>query len=218
MNRKRHCWTAAEDRRLTDRYPDCNTADLAAELNLAVTQVYHRANTLKLRKSQEFLRAQLYLAGQAIAQIGTHTQFQPGRKTWNKGQHFVAGGRSAETRFKPKQRPPNYKPVGSERVSKNGYRQRKLTDTGYPPHDWVCLHHIIWRSAGRDIPNGFALCFIDGNKQNIHLENLHLVSRQDLMRRNSYQNHGPEIATVIQLRGAITRQINQLERTRNEHP
>ncbi len=57
------------------------------------------------------------------------------------------------------------------------------------------------------------VCFIDGNKQNLSLDNLALLSRSDLMRLNSYHNRYPkEIARLIQLRGALMRQINKRAR------
>ena len=59
------------------------------------------------------------------------------------------------------------------------------------------------------IPPGHALIFKDGNKRNFALDNLELVSRAELMRRNSVHNYGPEIARIHQLQGAITRQINK---------
>lgn len=84
-----------------------------------------------------------------------------------------------------------------------------LTDTGVTRRDFVCIHHIVWREAGREIPSGHALVFRDGNKRNFALNNLELVSRAELMRRNSVHNYGPEIARIHQLQGAITRQINK---------
>ena len=71
------------------------------------------------------------------------------------------------------------------------------------------VHHIVWREAGREIPRGYRLTFKDGNKRNFALDNLELVSIADMMRRNTVHNYGPEIAQLVQLRGAITRQINR---------
>ena len=39
-----------------------------------------------------------------------------------------------------------------------------------------------------------------------------LVTRAELMRRNSMHRHGPELARITQLRGCITRQINRRTR------
>lgn len=79
--------------------------------------------------------------------------------------------------------------------------------------DYVNVHWIVWREAGREIPKGMALVFRDGDKSNITLDNLELVTRAELMRRNSYHNHGPEIAELVRLRAIITRQINKRSQT-----
>ena len=128
---------------------------------------------------------------------------------WNKGTRYIAGGRSAETRFQPGDKPHTWNPVGHERVSKEGYLLRKVTDTGVTRRDYRPVHHLVWQEAGREIPPGHALVFRDGDKRNFALGNLELVTRADLMRRNSYHNYGPEIAATVQLRGAIMRQINK---------
>ena len=51
------------------------------------------------------------------------------------------------------------------------------------------------------------------NRKHIALENLYLMSRADLMRRNSVHNLGPEAARVMQLVGCINRQINARSKT-----
>jgi len=71
------------------------------------------------------------------------------------------------------------------------------------------VHHLVLLEAGREVPPGHALVFRDGDKRNFALDNLELVTRGDLMRRNSYHNYGPEIAAAVQLKGAIMRQINK---------
>jgi len=47
---------------------------------------------------------------------------------------------------------------------------------------------------------------------NLALDNLQLVTRAELMKRNSYHQYGPEISKIIQLRGALALQINKRER------
>ncbi len=49
------------------------------------------------------------------------------------------------------------------------------------------------------------------------IENLELVARSELMRRNSYHTRYPkEIGRAIHLRGALVRRINRLERERED--
>ena len=74
-------------------------------------------------------------------------------------------------------------PIGSERVTKDGYLQRKVTDTGYTPKDWVAVSHIEWeKHSGRKVPKGHAVIFRDSNNRNFAPANLELISRADLMR------------------------------------
>lgn len=159
-------------------------------------QVYRKAKALLLKKDPTVIAA---------------TRFKPGQEPWNSGTHFASGGRSVETRFKPGNKPHTWRPIGTELISKEGYLERKVTDTGVTEHDYVPVHHLVWREAGREIPKGSVLVFRDGDKRNFAIDNLELVTRQELMRRNSIHNCGPEIAQLIQLRGAISRQINQRE-------
>jgi hypothetical protein len=202
-------WTEDEIRLLQEMYPGQRAQDIAERLGRTPGQVIAKAQRLGLRKTREAVAA---LARSSVADpqhpIHRH-RFQKGQVPWNKGVHYQAGGRSATTQFKVGTQPRNWLPIGSERVRSDGYLERKLTDTGVTRHDFVCIHHIIWREAGREIPPGYALVFKDGNKHNLVLDNLELVRRAALMRRNSMHNYGPEIARIYQLQGAITRQINK---------
>ncbi len=184
-------WTAYDDARLRELYDTLPASAIARELGRTRAAVKNHVNKLGLTKGHN------------------SGCFEPGMVPWNKGKAFDSGGLSHETRFKAGHLPKNYKPLGSERVSKEGYLQRKMTDTGYPPRDWVPVHHLVWRDAGREIPPGHVLRFIDGNNRNFALDNLETIHRAELMKRNSVHNYGPEIAQLVQLRGAITRQINR---------
>ncbi len=58
------------------------------------------------------------------------------------------------------------------------------------------------------------MVFRDGNRRNFAPPNLELVSRSELMRRNSHWNTlPPELAQIVQLRGALTRKINRRSQT-----
>jgi hypothetical protein len=147
---------------------------------------------------------------------GQATQFQKGQTPWNKGTHYTAGGRSAETRFKPGERRGVavnlYKPIGSERISKDGYLERKIND-GLPLQKrWRAVHLIEWEAINGPLPAGHAIAFKDGDKTNRAPDNLELITRAELMRRNTVHNYPKEIAKLVQLRGALVRQINRKTR------
>lgn len=188
-------WTDTEEATLRQLYPTHTRSQIGAVLGRSASAVQNRALKLGLKKTDNVGR------------------FGPGNPPWNKGTHWVAGGRSAETRFKPGQLSGAaralLKPIGAERLSKDGYLQRKVNNDLPIQRRWRGVHILLWESANGPLPKGYAVTFKDGNKQNITLDNLQLTARQDLMRRNSVHNHGPEIAAAIQLKGAITRQINR---------
>lgn len=202
-------WTPDELAYLRKAYPTDRAKDIAQALGCRIRQVFNMAWKLGLKKPVETIAQHAREAMQRQDHGARKTRFQPGHATWNKGTHFTAGGRSAETRFKPGQKPHTWHPIGHERITKDGYLQRKMTDTGITRHDYVPVHHLIWREAGRDIPAGHALVFKNRNKTDIRLDNLELIPRAELMRRNSVHNYGPDIARLHQLQGAITRQINR---------
>lgn len=210
---KRHDWSSTDLDLLKKLYPITRTERLARMLNLTVAKVYAKANVLGIKKSAEYLASEH--SGRLRAGQGGATRFKPGHVTWNKGMKGLEIG-GKETRFKKGHRGGRavevYKPIGSERISKDGYLQRKINDDMPLQKRWRGVHIIVWEEANGPLPAGHAVTFKDGNKKNITPNNLELVSRADLMKRNTYHNYGPEIAQLVQLKGAITRQINKRER------
>ncbi|WP_243470316.1 hypothetical protein [Vreelandella lionensis] len=53
------------------------------------------------------------------------------------------------------------------------------------------------------------MIFRDSNSRNFAPANLELISRADLMRRNSYLNLPEPLPQIVQLRGALNRKINR---------
>lgn len=73
----------------------------------------------------------------------------------------------------------NYLPIGSTRITKDGYLERKITDDPslVPARRWEFEHRLIWKEAHGEIPAGHVIVFLDGNPSNLELENLRCVSR-----------------------------------------
>lgn len=199
----------AEEIYLRDHYATRSAAEIGVILGRSMRSVYTHAHIMGLYKASSWIAERARERSNHPDHGGVAHRFKNGMVPWNKGKPFAAGGRSVETQFKPGSRPRNWQPVGHERITEDGYLQRKMTDTGVTRRDYVNVHWLVWRAAGRDVPPGHALVFRDGNARNLDLDNLELVTRAELMRRNSYHNYGVEIARVVQLRGAITRQINR---------
>jgi hypothetical protein len=106
---------------------------------------------------------------------GRDTRFKPGHIPANKGCKGIHS--SPETEFKPGHRPANWKPVGSERINKDGYVEVKIQE----PNKWRYKHVFIWEQAHGSRPKGHAVIFADGNKRNFSLDNLILVNRHELL-------------------------------------
>lgn len=65
---------------------------------------------------------------------------------------------------------------------------------------WRLLHREVWKQHhGEYPPRGTALIFKDGNRQNCDINNLELITRKQLMTRNSIHNYPQEIIEVTRL-------------------
>ena len=207
MSRPAHNWTADQVQYLQAHYPDSSTAELARHLGLSESQVHFKAYALGLKKSPAHTAA---LRAQRIAKLvaaGASSRFQAGGTSWNKGRAGTYSNTSA-TKFQSGNRPHTWCPIGTERW-RGGYLARKCTDTGYPPRDWVFVHRLVWESAHGPVPPDHAIVFRDGNRQNITLDNLELIARSDLMRRNSVHNLPQPLKEVLAIKRWITRTINE---------
>ena len=156
-------------------------------------------------------------------------RIKPGQSPWNKGVKGSTGTQDAcrATQFKPGRAPSearNYKPVGSLRISKDGYLEKKVTDDQsiYPARRWVALHRLVWERKNGQVPKGHIVVFRPGmlatEPDQITVDRLECITRSENMQRNTYHRYGKEIAQLIQLRGAITRKIREKEKEKElEH-
>ena len=208
----RHTWTADEIATLRRLYPTHTGQQIADVLGLSLKKVYSKAHGLGLNKPGDWIAERSRRLMEDPHHPGRRTWFVPGREPHNKGKPFPAKGRAVETQFKAGMVPHTWRPIGHTRESKEGYLQRKITDTGVTRRDFVAIHHLVWRMHGGTIPPGYALCFIDGDKRNFDINNLELVHRSELMRRNSVHRLPKEAALAYQLVGCIRRQINRRDR------
>lgn len=106
------------------------------------------------------------------------TQFKKGHTPWNKGKAKNWKG-GEETQFKKGNKPHNWVPIGSERITKDGYIQIKIQE-GKLQQNWRGKHILIWEEHNGPLPKGYAILFGDGDKRNFSLDNLILVSRNQL--------------------------------------
>lgn len=213
----KHEWTTAELRTLDREYPRRSTAAVAEMLGLRLSQVYNMAFVRGLKKTPEYLASVESGRLRKLDERGRQHRFQPGHKTWNAGLKGIdIGGK--ETRFKRGNCPHNRRPIGSERLDKDGYLYRKVSDTRVKRIDWRAVHVIEWERANGPLPKGKFVIFADGNRSNFEPSNLIAVTRAELMERNTVQRFPTELRRVIQLRGALNRQIRKRQHANHSRP
>lgn len=207
----RRRWQPAELAQLAAQYPHMKTAVIALMLDRTRSTVYQTAQRLGLTKSPEFYASPA--SGRTCGRQGMGSRFVKGQTSWNKGLSYRPGGRCSEGWFKPGIRQGVavrlYKPIGTERVTKDGYLSRKVND-GMPLQSrWRLVHLIVWEAANGPIPKGHAVTFVNGDRKDVRLDNLALITRAALMKRNTIHNYPQPIPQLVQLRGALQRQINR---------
>ncbi|TJV51135.1 MAG: HNH endonuclease [Mesorhizobium sp.] len=95
-----------------------------------------------------------------------------------------------------------YKPIGTERLNKDGYIERKIHD-GMPPQSrWRLVHILRWEELNGPLPEGSALKCLDADRRNTEPSNWRLVPRALLARLagrygRDYDAAPPELKPTI---------------------
>lgn len=105
-------------------------------------------------------------------------RYEKGNVPFNKNTKGLTGPN--KTSFKKGQKPINHRPIGSERITVDGYIEVKTSE----PSKWELKHRLIYEKYKGKIPEDHAIVFADGNKQNLDINNLILVSRHQLLIMN----------------------------------
>jgi hypothetical protein len=109
------------------------------------------------------------------------------------------------------------RPLGSERMN-SGYVEIKFAE----PKTWKRKHTYLWEEAHGPVPKGHTVIFADGNKTNFDLDNLLLVSRNELavMNHEGLISHGGELTkvgkTIAELKLLINRKTRGAASQRQE--
>ena len=149
---------------------------------------------------------------------GLTGQFKKGNIPHNKGkkQKEYMSDKSIEktkaTRFKKGNIPANHRKVGSERITKDGYIEIKIKE----PNKWQLKHRYIYEQKYGKIPKGYNLIFLDGNRKNINLSNLKLISKSEdlIMNRNNLFTKNKDITNTGSLIAKLIDKGNKLKNER----
>ncbi|EHL19440.1 hypothetical protein HMPREF9628_00161 [Peptoanaerobacter stomatis] len=105
-------------------------------------------------------------------------EFKKGNIPYNKGKKMSKEQyeKCKATMFKKGNIPKNYKQVGSERITKDGYTEIK---TEYP-NVWKLKHRVIYEQHYGKLNKNEVVIFADGNRENFEIDNLIKVTRAQL--------------------------------------
>lgn len=211
-------------------YPHVKTERIAELVGRKVGHVYQRAAAWGLRKSEEFLASADACRLRRGDNVGAEFRFVKGQTPFNKGLRRPgwSPGRMRETQFKKGERSGiavrNWRPVGTILIDTEGYRRIKVREAvwGQEPTGfgnvkvWPLLQRHVWEQQNGPIPPGHTIVFRDGDRANCDIGNLEMISRADLMRRNTIHNRYPEeMVKAVMMLGAVKRRLR--ERDAKEH-
>lgn len=139
---------------------------------------------------------------------GLSGKFRKGQAPHNKGKKMPKEvyEKVKHTMFAKGNVPPNHRPVGSERISKDGYIEVKVAE----PNKWRLKQRVVYEEAKGKIPEGCTIILLDGNKRNFDIDNLRCITRSELLylNRNGLNNSNEITETGILMA--------RLDRTKNK--
>lgn len=106
-------------------------------------------------------------------------------------------------------------PIGAERIDSKGYVMVKVAQ-GKNQKNWQYKHILLWEKHNGPVPLGHVLLFADGNKRNVCLENLMLVTKKQMVRLNQLgliKNDAELTRTGIVI-ADLANKIGELRRTK----
>jgi hypothetical protein len=219
----RHRWTEDEIALVRRDYANRKAGDIASEIGVKIHVVHKMATKLGLKKSREFLASEASGRLSKLLARGIDHRFKKGwPNEHRRGKPFPTRGRMGLTQFKKGQTPHNARfAIGDRRVNSEGYLDRKISNDRKGALNWTAEHRLVWMEANGPIPPGHLVAFKQGRRttelEKITLDALELITYAEHCRRHSmHTNYPPEVVQLIQLKGAIRRQVHKLEEQQRE--
>ena len=163
-----------EIKEIINLYPNKFNFELARDFNVSESAILKIRRKYDLKKSDSLMDAK---------------RFKKGQISHNKGKHYplVNSGQFSEGHI-----PKNHKPVGSKRLTKDGYYEIKISES----NRWEAFHRMVWQDINGEIPEGMIVVFKD-DKLNCDISNLEMISRAENLERN--RNYEKFRKTMIEL-------------------
>ena len=198
-------WTAEEIEYLANHYPDNFTQDVAIALNRSISGTYGKAYALDIKKSKLHHDKVMAKTSVKLKENSKLHRYAKGHVPANKGKKVAVStyNKCAPTMFKKGSKPHNFKPVGSERITKDGYVERKIAN----PKTWKAVHILVWESANGPVPVKHKIVFKDNNQLNNELSNLECISYAEAMVRNSIVRYPADLRFAMKALKKLKKQI-----------
>ncbi len=194
-------FTKNEDKYIKENYLTITIGNLSKQLGRSYFGVRNAMKRMGLVLPQDILEARKSMCWIKKGSIS----FNKGKKqTEYMSKEAIA--RSIPFRFQKQHLPHNVKYDGYEHLTKDGYIEVRVALRKY-----VLKHKLIWEAANGKIPPKHCIWYKDGNKQNVTLDNLEMISQAENLRRNqeSFRSLPPEIQEAQGLINKINRKIKK---------
>lgn len=211
-------WTEEQITKLRGMYPDNYNHFIAKQLNRSICAIVNKASKLQLTKSTNFLA----LEKVRLVEINKRSRFINKTPAWDKGKKHPSKGRSFETQFKKNQKPQNYAPVGTcvVRIDGRGNKALVIKYTDDPNiiarRHWKSVAQYVWGNAYGPLPPKHIIVFKEGMKtlvyEEITVDRLECISRSENGKRNNPNFKNKELGQLYQLKSAIARHINRIQK------
>lgn len=206
-------WSDKDIETLKRLYPNMQSIEVAKIMDCSIDRIYNKAFSLRLKKSPEYLESENSgrLTGKDTRGIRSrfpkgHTPFNK-NKSWKDYMPEENRVKSLQTTFKAGHLPHNAKSDGEISIRNDEGRKYKYIRLSLAK--WVPLHVYLWESLNGPVPAGMIVVFKDRDSMNCDILNLELITREENMRRNTYQRYPEDVRKLIQLKGVLNRQIRK---------
>lgn len=148
-------------------------------------------------------------------------RFEKGALSHNKGKKGVYAPGSEKGWFAKGERKgkanQNYQPVGTERISGDGYVARKINDDLPFYKRWAHVHRLNWVAANGPVPDGHRLKCLDGNKLNVAAENwiavpLAIAPRLNGIYGRNYDSAPAELKPAILATARLAQAVSDIKK------
>lgn len=201
---KRHKYTEEENEFIRKHHKGLTCKELTDMFN----QQFGTDLSVKVMTLHKTVRLKLTGAKNTGRFLKGNIPWDKGLKGWQKGK--------VGSWFKKGHLPQKTRPIGDERVNKNGFVEVKIG----MPRVWKLKHHLIYEKYYNEkIGRWDKVMFLDGNKRNFDISNLKKVSNseQSFLANTKLLGHNSENNSTAFLIAKLMTSVKKIEKT-NQHP